>query len=534
MTPTKSLSDLDILRASQTHASGRQAAKTLGIPRTTYQDRLTAIRSRIQDVITTVSDVRKEPRPHKGVKRFIFTAAQSGAPIHARFFANLLLFAKHKKAEIVIGGFTYGRPKKDEDGELVYDALISDMVDNTPIEIGRVVRFCPEVPITPTAVSPLSGLEGYTHAQWSIFLHPKVQLSSVPVPMTSDPKQIMTTGCITRPRYSPTKAGLKANFHHIYGAVLVEIDEEGDFFCRQLIADRDGSFQDLDVYVQDEALYTGIAAEAIIWGDVHTDQLDDNVAYGSWGVCSDDNGYWYDMQDNECLLERLAPAYQVFHDTLDFRRRNHHNIGDPHFRYKMHVQGTDSVEDEIAQAATFLDATKRAWSKSIVIDSNHDRALTRWLKQADYRIDPINAEFFLRCQAAMYKAIKGGDEDFNIVQWAMSNAQTGLSLDDIRFLKETDSFTVADGRVECGIHGDKGINGAKGSLRGFARASAKMNIADKHAAGIFDGVYMAGHSSMRDMHYNRGGMTTWSHSHVVVYATGKRAIITMRGHKYAC
>ena len=534
MSTKNTLSDARILEAMTKYGSQRKAAKKLGIARTTLQDRLYAMQDKGYATPTAaVSNLRKIKRPQTGVTRVILTSAQTNTPIWRPFWDNLTAYAEWIGADIFIAGFHY-QNGKTKNKNIAYDPEIDLFVTDSVINIANRVMFCAEVPIAPTAVSPLSGFEGYTHNMWGVFPHPKVQLTSVPVTMNVEPKHIMTTGCVTLPNYSMSKAGLKAHFHHVYGAVIVEIDSDGDFFCRHLIADNDGTFHDLDVCVEHGKVSTEIPVEAITYGDIHPDQLDDDVAAGTWGITQSADGYWVSTSDGADLTARLAPRYQFFHDTLDFRRRNHHNIGDPHFRYKMHVEGTDSVEQELRNAASFLAAAINLTGECIVVDSNHDRALTRWLKTADYRADPINAQYFLRLQLACYDAIRLGDEDFNIVPYAMEEAAPNVMLDHVTFLKETDTFRIADGRIECAIHGDKGINGSKGALKAYAKGSAKMNVADKHSAGIFDGVYMAGHSSKRDMFYNRGGLTTWSHTHIITYYNGKRALVTMRGSKYAC
>src|SRR5690606_22915978 len=197
-------------------------------------------------------------------------------------------------------------------------------------------------------------------------------------------KIIMTTGSITRPNYVQKKAGIKAEFHHVIGAVLVEIDDDGDFFCRHLIAERDGSFQDLTRLVMHGKVYTGERVEAITWGDIHVERLDPDVAAGAWSLDSE-----MSFTADPCMLDELRPHYQFFHDVLDFRRRNHHNIDDPHFLFDAWSRGRESVEDEIESVARFLHITQRPWCRSIVVDSNHDRALMRWLKKGDYRRDPI-------------------------------------------------------------------------------------------------------------------------------------------------
>jgi hypothetical protein len=94
----------------------------------------------------------------------------------------------------------------------------------------------------------------------------------------------------------------------------------------------------------------------------------------------------------------------------------------------------------------------------------------------------------------------------------------------VLFLREDESFRLFD--IEFGIHGHLGANGARGSLNTFRKMGPKANVGHAHSAAILDGIYQAGVSGNLDMGYNRG-LSSWSHSHIVTYANGKRAIITM-------
>src|SRR5205085_2406034 len=94
--------------------------------------------------------------------------------------------------------------------------------------------FAAKMNILPTAVRPLSGLETYSRGKWAVFPHAKTQLVSVPSLPGRHPAMVMTTGACTGPNYIEKKAGLKAEFHHTLGAVIVEVDEADRVFCRHL------------------------------------------------------------------------------------------------------------------------------------------------------------------------------------------------------------------------------------------------------------------------------------------------------------
>lgn len=459
-------------------------------------------------------EVVKVETPKRKTRRYIFTSAQNDSPVDIRFWRNLSVFAKHIGAELGVIGINYY-----QGGSLAQARKFAPEVEGSivtgQIDIGGKLLVCGEVNISPTAVHPLSGFETYTRDKWGVFGHPRISLQSVATGFTASTKQILTTGCVTHPNYIHSKAGVKAEFHHVIGALLVELDSDGDIFCRHLIADGNGNFQDLNTVVKDGKVLAPIhRVKAITWGDIHIEQIDGNVLKG----CFAPKG----------MLDVLDPHDQFVHDLIDFTARNSHSADDPHHRFKMWSRQTESVENAFDRARAFLKYTQRPATNTYVIESNHDYQLLRWLKRSDYRGDPVNAQFFLKAQSASYAAMARLDDSFSVFSWA-------LAMDGVTFLPETSSFKICNDKqrgIECTLHGHKGSNGAKGHLYAFAKMGSKANVAHTHSAGIFEGIYQAGTSSKLDLEYNRGGLSSWNHAHILTYPNGKRTIITMQGSKW--
>lgn len=469
------------------------------------------------------------PAPEAGVTRLILAAAQDETVLHEAFWRNLLAYSDHLSARVMVGSFRYDKrsfgargAKSGGDTEAAWSyhpELVPYLVDG-PVMIGDGLVFCGEMNTLPTAVNPLSGFETYTRDRWGIFPHAKVQLKSVATAASRPAKQLITTGAVTLENYVLKKAGIKASFHHQIAAVIVELSADGSFWVRHLIAEDDGSFQDLDRRVDGGQVTAGHRVEAITWGDIHEEKLDPTVALECWG---------YDTASrqavrSDCLLNRLRPRFQFFHDLSDFSPRNHHNIRDPHFLFASHQEGVDCVRSALDGCARFLLSTKRAWCDSVVVQSNHDNALVTWLKNPayDYRADPRNAIFFLDRQLAFYRAIEAGTEA-HFFEDTLCELQPDLK-GRVMFVGEDDSFIIAGG-IECALHGHLGANGAKGSPRAFTRMGAKSNTGHTHSPEIVDGAYVAGVSGKLHMGYNRG-LSSWAHAHIVTYPSGARTILT--------
>lgn len=501
----------------------RAAGRKLGIPKSTAQD-LFKKHSETQLRETKVKNSIKYSKPVKGeVKRYILTSAQNGTKVHEGFFRNLEAYAEHLGAEILISGYTYNKSLFEDHSKAQnkYAECVEQYLTNDRYELGPNVVFCGEMNILPTAVNPLSGFETYTREKWGIFPHAKVQQQSIATMKNSPAKMILTTGTVTLPNYVQKKDGLKSAFHHVFGAVIVEVCSDGAFFVRHLLGDKkDGSFFDLTTEVFEGQVFTGINVLAITWGDIHLEKIDVECADASFG---------YDGQLSN-LLDTLQPSYQFIHDLIDFKNRNHHNIKDSHFLFEQYVKGEEKISNTIKDAAKFLDLIYRPMTSTIVIESNHDLALSKWLKTADYRLDQANAIFFLTAQLAVYQAIEDGIDDFSIFEFLLNEWVEK----EATFLREDESFIIAPeygGGIECGMHGHLGSNGAKGHARQFSKMGPKANVAHTHTAGIFDGIYTAGVTGSLDMGYNKG-LSSWSHTHIVTYENGKRTLLTMNKGRF--
>lgn len=515
---------LEIVRMSdQEGRKSRYIAEIFGCGKTTIGDflRKETYTDFWESKKPTVSGSIHEPdkkRKRLAGNKFVFTSAQNNTYVHDNFLKSLEGYCIDNDARLIVGTFHYNKnayqKHDEEDDKCWFDPKIRDYILDEDVNIADDLVWCGELDIIPTAVNPMVGFHSYTKQSCGIIPHVKVQLESVPTPKYLATKILYTTGAITQRNYIQRKAGQIASFHHVFGALVVEIDEDGDWFARQLSAESDtGEFYDLDRKYTPYGSESLDHIEAINWGDIHAAKLDKLVAEVSWG-------------SEDSILNVLKPKKQLVHDVFDMKYRNHHNIKDSYFRYQMFIEGTESVKDEVKLTASEIEGMMRVFSDVVIIQSNHDLALKKWLSEQDYRTDPVNAEFFLEMQLASYKAIKDGSE-FAVFEHACKTINEKLI--DVRFLGEDESFIVAG--IECGQHSANGNNGARGSIRAFQVQGRKFNIGHSHSAAIKDNVFCAGISGLLDQNYNVGG-SSWSHSHIGTYPNGKRFIITIKNGKW--
>lgn len=512
----------EAVAARETFGGVSQAARALGLSRAGVQRRLRAadrmgITPHGETVATLPVDLAL---PEAGaVARYILTAAQNNTGLHPELWRNIEALAAHYSARIIVGRIRYNhtesqvRQEKTDgkaQGDLWYAPEIAPHVCDDRLRLAPGLIWAGDMNALPTAANPLSGLDSFTGAESCIFPHTQIALRSVATVKAAPAKFNFTTGAVTLKNYIKRKAGLKAEFHHAFAALLVEVDSAGDWFVRQINADVSGVIYDLDIRAKSGRITAGHPIAALTPGDIHGVNVDPVIFESVWGKGG--------------LVDVLRPGVQVIHDLFDMESRSHHN--DIFEAYRLHIAGRESVEAELAKTCAHLHYMTRPWCETVVVKSNHDEHLDRWIKEADFRRDPVNAAFYLAAASAKFESIRTGAESFDLLEWAFGRSGIAPA---VRFLARDESFAVAG--IEMGLHGDLGANGARGSAAGLSRIGTKANIGHSHAAAIFAGCYQAGVCCLLDMGYNRGP-SNWSHSHVVTYQNGKRAIITHRGAKW--
>jgi hypothetical protein len=472
----------------------------------------------------------KEPLPISGnIKRFILTSAQNNTFVHEAFWENVEAMAKHYDAKILVGTFSYNQnnfgklavkngTKKAYEDDLWYDPKVTPYISDVPRELAPGLKWAGNMNILPTEDNPISGLETYGGSASIIFPHTKIEMRSIATMPDMPVKMVYTTGTVTLMNYLQKRLGIKAEHHHRYAFLLVEVDGDGNWWVRQVAARKNGkTIQDLNVLIEDGAVVsTDAKVEAITWGDLHATNAQSEV-----------------VESSLTMLDALQPKYQIIHDVLEGVSVNRHYVKHaplPHETFHRWLRGLHRVDEELKQTRVVLERYLRPWCKTIAPDANHDaKWLQSWLTKFDYRYDPANAELFLRMQSFMYAEIRKNmtaPKNVNLMRYAMEE-EAGLKSGVVKFLLPDESLTV--GEVELGCHGHLGPNGSFGSPSNLAKIGRKATTAHTHSAGIYHGLYVAGTSSRLTEGWDYTmGPSSWSWSHVVQYGSGQRAIVTMK------
>lgn len=437
--------------------------------------------------------------------RLIVTAVEPARPLHLGFWRNLCAFAAATGAGLrVIGvdGFGAGRPEAV--GRDVAPFLLAGSID-----VAGQVEVATGMRVASRTTRPLAGARGSQATTWTVVGHPVVQLETLPRVRADGLRVALTTGTASVPDRGPDGVGRDQ-----VGAVLVELSADSVAHCRHLTAwaEGDGRFQDLDVQVADGRVTRGHPVAAITYGDVHHAFLDPAVAVATWGLGV------APVHGATCLVDRLRPGHQVFHDICDFGARSPFDARNGLKRFAQVRDGSGDVRAELKGAADFLAATRRDWCESVVVASNHDDRLVGWLRDADHRDDPTNAVFFLETSLALHRRLQAGEGCDGFFEQTLRT----LSADDlagVRFLGVGESRRVAG--IEIGLHGHQGPDGKPGGMQVIERLGIRATIGHTHRPTTRDGVYGAG-VCQTELEYARGPLTAWAVGHVVTYAIGTR------------
>lgn len=448
----------------------------------------------------------------ESAKIYIVTAAQNATPIHPVFWGCLQTMAKRRSAELLVVPIRYKNPTSRWTGSQANEEKWADEVQpflwNTRKVLNANLVLLGDAKTQPTASNPLSGFDAISGASSAILGHTKLQLRCVATPSSRMAKILTTTGACTVPNYTDSKAGKLGAFHHTLSAVVVEIVGKA-FHLRQLNFDsKTQSFTDLDTRYHEDGAEKAPRALALVMGDTHVDFISKDVERATF--------------DAGGIVDTIKPENLVWHDLLDGYSCNPHHKGNPFASIAKASSGRGSVVKEVTRACQFVKDRTPQGSTSVVVASNHDDFLGRWIISHDWKTDPNNAEFYLRLALEMVQKTKFTDKGTSYPSPFAMVFPTIVDTSNIKLLAVDESFTVAN--IEMSMHGDRGPNGARGSLMNHRRLGVRSIIGHSHVPGVEEGAYQVGTSTNLRLEYNLGP-SSWRNAHCVVNADGKRQLI---------
>lgn len=435
----------------------------------------------------------KSKKFDKKKKLVLIGWAQNDTPVHEGLMSEMEAYAKYHDATIHIIAGRYKNPTSVYNEEAdTWARRVMPYLDANRHDIHKYMSIMSDVKIQPTAVNPLSGMQGMSKGNSCIFGHPKVHMEAIPVLEGHKPKMMLTTGAVTVKNYTDSKAGKKGEFYHTLGFCIVEIKDNETFFVRQVTASDDGSFNDLYYNVKDGKVKKNKTLDTAVLGDLHYGHHDQQVIDATFKI----------------LLKKMKPKNLVLHDVFDGHSISHHEMKNPFAQFEKELDGSNSLKREIDFLIEFFEfLMKKGYENIIVARANHDDFIDRWLVDTDWRktVTPKNSiEYMEYSLAILRKEAKNG-----IIPWILQN-----HFPSVMAFGRNDSYTSLG--WELAQHGDRGTNGSRGSLLQFRKLNTKVIVGHYHSPGRKDNALAVGTSTKLRLPYNIGP-SSWMHSHVIIH-----------------
>jgi len=433
---------------------------------------------------------------------YVVTSATQGFAVNQTFLSNLLYYCKHNNATLIVIPVN----NKSQFNIDLYDQSIKKYIVSKDIVVGSDIVIKSSIHLGTNLENPLHGMDALSKGKTLIFGHPQVQLKTLPRKRDKYPPIISTTGSVSDPDYSEHKTAQKANFNHSFSALFVSGDKNSRKL-RHLNFDGNG-FYDLDSYYSSSTVTKGIRISGIVTGDEHVLFYDPDVYGATYGK----NG----------VVATLKPEFIFRHDVLDCHSISHHHNNNAFIRWAKTVVGNNKIQDELNKTIKFIVDTTPADSTSIIIPSNHNSHLYRWLTEYNPKAgDSDNLEMYHLLSLLVIQNAKIVD-GIPVFPDPFELYARSFIPENVRFLSSKDDFLLHD--IDVNNHGDLGVNGTKGSRLQYKNMPNKTVIGHSHSPGIDKGSYQVGTSSSMNLDYNIGP-STWHQCHCLIYPNGKRQLL---------
>lgn len=468
-----------------------------------------AFKSVVDDSIFTPKNFQKVKDQVGLYDKFVVTTAVTGMAVHDKFYKNLKYYCEVNNAKLLIIPTTDPASK----GFNLDSALADESIVFGEIELNKNIVIS-NIRTSAKQINPLTGLKRVGRRERSIIVSsPKQFLEHVPISNADGSHAMMTTGAITVPQYLDTdrymslRTAYIADFDHKMGAVIVEIEDESKFHFRHIQAEYDtGNFVDLGIYYQ-KTKHTTVRPEALVLGDIHVGHGDPLV----------------DDATDQILMD-LKPKRVFLHDLFDGSSSvNPHTQNSYLSNAKKTVQQL-SLEEELKMVKNWLEDMKgkhpyvQEW---VVVRSNHDLFIERWLEVGTYIQDPVNSRIGHKLAIEVLEGKMALEAGLRIV---------GANLKGITFLRISDSYKIKG--IEHGSHGHIGASGSRNpSNAGLENAYGSGTFGHSHCGGILRDIFRVGHMSAARHGYNVGA-SAWTVSCSPTYSNGSRQLINVIEGKY--
>lgn len=459
------------------------------------------------DTLRTPHAIQELQDVIKQHKRFVVVTAVTGCKVDKRLLASIEHYCDVKDAALLV--LISSDPAHNREFGKKYGSVDKAILDAGGILVLKDVPFnnniyLSTIKLSAKQIDPITSLGRIGQRNGSfIYASPKQRLKPVAVSNEKLPHFLMTTGAITPANYTTDsymseRTAYIADHDHVMGGLIVEIVDDERYHFRQFQSDDDGSFIDLGEQFSADCVVP-IAPAAFVLGDIHAGSTD-NVVMSCWKE----------------IIDELHVNQIVLHDVFDGASINHHEQNQLIQKAIRASLNQANLANELKVVADVLGDLAKLVDKVIVVKSNHDLFLERYLQSGIYVNDPYNHRTALRLAMAMLDGL-------DPLKYGVENNGL-LCASKIKWLQLDEDYKIA--KIQLGAHGDRGANGSRGSLRAMEAAYGNSVSGHSHSPEILRGAFQVGTSSWLKLSYNHGP-SSWLHTSCLVYENGSRQLINV-------
>ncbi len=450
----------------------------------------------------------------KKYKKFVITSVVNEKPVHIPFYNSIKSYCDKNDALLLLIACSDVASTKSPLRGWTFDSILKNETFISQETQLNSRFYIANLLVSAKQIKPLTGLarHGENKSSW-VYASPKQFLEIIPTSVNIDrsPKAIMTPGAITMPNYENDKymsqrTSYIAERDHVMGALIIEIEDDKKFHYRPVQANAAGEFVDFGLrYFPDGT--TSSESCTLVLGDWHSGSTAPEV-----------------IASLPQLIEDANVKDIVVHDIFDGKSVNHHILNQPLKLAKRAMDGEDNLEEELIQVGNDINMFHNLIDGTlVVVKSNHDEWLERYLNEGSYTKDSTNHRLCLELAIAYLDGempLKFGVENYGYVE----------EPDRVLWLDRNDEHKIAN--MELGQHGDMGTAGKPATLESIEKDVGCAVVGHIHSPAIMRGVFRVGTSTSLQLDYNKKGASSWMHTHALVANDGSVQLINLIGGKY--
>lgn len=406
--------------------------------------------------------VVKSDHSNKKSKRYFISSILPESFLDKEFFASVLYYCKITGAELVIlpmRGIHHTHKHYSEEVMAVADKFVTEyhINDNVKVLEAQIPPMCPDPIALALRLAKDSSL---------ILASPKQDLRSLPVLNTDKPKSIWTTGVLTSRLYPKTASGFKGELDSVLGGLILEVDPKTDrFYCRQVQANSDGSFYDMNKRYSATKVVPAKAAYLYV-GDVHSGFTLDYARKASIEMANDlgvkcvGGGDWMDCYS-------ISHHHEKKIKTKVLKQERHD---------RKHVSTLQNELDTLAKELLLWVSKLKPGVTIDVIKSNHDEHLDRYIEEQRWFNDFLNYRVSLDLAGAYL------DGKNPIQHWVESNYPDLKGK--INWLARDSAKRVSDKYILVSQHGDLGPNGSRSTNKNAEWSYLNCILGHSHSPSV--------------------------------------------------